>query len=381
MRLAAYEDSIYSRADGVLSVHQAFPRFMFELAAEVDELVVLGRLDPEPGRSHYALPDTAEFVALPFYASLTQPLDVLKAIAGTLRRFWAVLGRVDAIWLNGPSPVALAIVPLAALRRRRIVLGVRQNTVEYARSRHPGNLPAQAALRALEVAWRLAARFAGVTAVGDEIAGLYRRSRGVHALSVSLVAERSIAGPEVAAARDYGGEIRVLSVGRLETEKNPLLLADVLRGLVDGGGSWRLQVVGEGGLADDLRERLDALAVGHLAELLGYVPFDAGLEDLYRAAHVFLHVSWTEGLPQVLLEAFGARLPVAATDVGGVRALAEAAAVLVRPGDAGAAAAAVRALAEDAALRERLVAAGLDRVRERTSEAEVRRLAAFIAGC
>ncbi len=53
--------------------------------------------------------------------------------------------------------------------------------------------------------------------------------------------------------------------------------------------------------------------------LLGYVPIDDGLLDRYRQADVFLHVSWTEGFPQVLLEAFASRTPAVATEVGGVR--------------------------------------------------------------
>ena len=48
-------------------------------------------------------------------------------------------------------------------------------------------------------------------------------------------------------------------------------------------------------------------------DLRGYLPLDGGLLDLYRGADALLHVSWTEGVPQVLLEAFAAGLPVVAT--------------------------------------------------------------------
>ena len=125
--------------------------------------------------------------------------------------------------------------------------------------------------------------------------------------------------------------------------------------------------------------RIEA-ATGLAPELLGYVPLDAGLFDLYRDADVFLHISWTEGLPQVLLEAFAARLPVVATDVGGVGPVARGAAELVPPGDAEAAAAAVQRLVADPARRDRLVEVGVQRVRERTAEAERRRLVTFVRG-
>jgi glycosyltransferase involved in cell wall biosynthesis len=80
-----------------------------------------------------------------------------------------------------------------------------------------------------------------------------------------------------------------------------------------------------------------------------------------------------------LFEAFAARLPVVATAVGGVPAAAGDAALLIEPGDAGAAEAALRRLAGDAALRERLVAAGVARVGAHTLQAEAARVAAFLA--
>ena len=69
----------------------------------------------------------------------------------------------------------------------------------------------------------------------------------------------------------------VLSVGRLETEKNPLLLAEVLARL--DGGDWRLLICGEGPLEGELRERLRSLGVEDRAELLGYLPIHGGLMD------------------------------------------------------------------------------------------------------
>jgi len=170
-----------------------------------------------------------------------------------------------------------------------------------------------------------------------------------------------------------------LSVGRLEPEKNPLLLADVLARLRERDPRWRLVVAGEGPLERELGDRLRELGVESAAELRGYVPIDGGLAELYRSSHAFLHVSWTEGLPQVLFEAFAAGLPVVATEVGGVPAAAAGAALLVPPGDAERPAEELARLGRDGALRERLVAAGLDRARAHTLEAESRRVAEFLA--
>jgi glycosyltransferase involved in cell wall biosynthesis len=379
MRVAVYTDYTYKRdADGA-SGERAFVRFMVALAPHVDRLVLVGRLDPEPGRSHYPLPDAVELVGLPFYASLTQPLAVAGSLARSGVRFWRLLREVDTVWLLGPYIQAIGFAVLALLRGRRVVLGVRQDLPTYVRSRHPGKGWIHRAADAMEWTFRAMARRLPVAVVGPDLARHYAGSKRLLVLTVSLVADADLVDPDAALARPVGDPVRVLSVGRLDREKNPLLLADVLARL-DGDPGWKLDVVGDGPMRGELEARLAELGQAARADLKGYVPIDGGLLDLYRSADVFLHVSWTEGLPQVLFEAFAAGLPVVATDVGGVAAAAGDAVLLIPPGDPEAAVDAVRRVAQDPALRERLVRAGAALVREHTLEREASALTAFLAG-
>jgi glycosyltransferase involved in cell wall biosynthesis len=128
-----------------------------------------------------------------------------------------------------------------------------------------------------------------------------------------------------------------------------------------------------------LEDRLDDLGVADRVELRGYVPYGPDLLAIYRDSHALLHVSWTEGFPQILVEAFAAGLPVVATDVGGVAAVGDAVR-LVPPGDAAAAASELRAIAADRALRESLIQAGHRYAVARTANAEVKRVADFVRG-
>src|SRR3954469_22738009 len=372
LRLAAYTDYVYKQRDGQVYAQRAFAMFLARLGQEVESLAITGRLDPTPGESYYPLPDHVEFVPLPHYASLARPFSALPAMVRSLGSFWRLLGRVDAVWLLGPYPLSFVFVLLAALRRRRVFLGVRQDWPTYVRSRHPDSRALQLVARAMEAGWRGLARLYPVVVVGPELARNYSAARAVLPVTVSMVEEEEIAPPR---AGPVG--FTALSVGRLETEKNPLLLADILAGLVARDPRWRLVVAGEGPLRGELDERLASLGVSEHADLRGYVPIDAGLHDLYRSADYFLHVSWTEGLPQVIFEAFAARLPVVATAVGGVPDAAGEAALLVPPGSADEAVEALVRLAGDDPLRAQLVEAGVERVRRHTTAAEVRRVAEF----
>jgi glycosyltransferase involved in cell wall biosynthesis len=376
LRVAVYADNWYRpTADGIYA-DRSLVLFIAGVAAAAEHTILLGQLDPELPRAHYRVPDHVEFVGLPPYPSMLSagaPLAMLRS----LRAFWRLLPQVDVVWLLGPHPLCLAFAALAALRRKRITLGVRQDFPTYVRTRHPGRRLVHLAGDLLEGSYRLLARRAPTVVVGPDLASNFSRARRLLPISVSLVRDSDIADPAEAASRAWNGERTVLSVGRLETEKNPLLLADVLARL--DGNNWRFLICGEGPMEDELRGRLRELGVEDRAELLGYLPIHGGLMDRYRSVNAFLHVSWTEGMPQVLLEAFAAGTPVVATAVGGVPEAAGDAALLIPPGDPDAAAAALGRIAADPELRRELVTKGIERVRGRTLEAESARVARFLA--
>jgi glycosyltransferase involved in cell wall biosynthesis len=378
MRLAVYTDYKYRRDDTGVYAEKAFTLFVARLAEKVDGLVLLGRVDPEPGKWHYRLPNSISFVSLPWYRTLAKPFRAAPAMLRSMRRFWRVLDDVDGVWLLGPHLLSIAFLAIAALRRKRVVLGARQDLPRYVASRHPRRRTLRGLALLLEGVWRMLARRHPIIVVGPDLERRYRRAIATLGIYVSLVDERVIEDAARETARDYSGELRVLAVGRLEPEKNPLLLADVLALLRDHDPRWRLVVCGEGPMEKELLERLDRLGVADFADLRGYVPMDDGLGQIYRECHLFLHVSWTEGVPQVLLEAFAARLPVVATAVGGVARAARGCALLVPPGDARAAADQLSALARDRPLRTRLTQAAMDRARRHTVELESDRVAEFL---
>jgi len=379
LRLAVYTDYVYRRDGRAVYADRAFALFVSRLGEELEHLTLLGRVDPRPGRSHYELPAHTEFVPLPYYSTLARPFSAAPAMLRSLGVFWRTLGGVDAVWLLGPSPLTIVFAMLAGLRGRRVVLGVRQDLPRYARSRHPGRWSILAAAVLLESVNRLIARWASAIVVGPDLARHYRRAARLLTLSVSLVRAEDILSEHAALGRSYEGELRVLSVGRLEAEKNPLLLVDVLARLNAADPRWRLVVCGEGPMEPQLRASLRAAGLEDRADVRGYVPIEDGLRDLYLESHLFLHVSWTEGLPQVLFEAFAAGLPTVATAVGGVADASGDSALLVPPGNPEAAATSLERLAREPGLRSELVVSALERARWHTLDAECSRVHRFIA--
>ena len=386
-RLGVYYDTIYhlvQTPEGPrVSSDRSFLLFVCAVGADFDRLVVFGRTVRVSALGEYVLPPDVELVELPPYSNLRRLGEVAAAAVGTVRGFWRGLDRVDTVWIFGPHPFAVVLAGLALVRRKRIVLGVRQHSVRLYATRLEGwrRVAGVTAMRLLDGVYRALGARVPVTVQGVELEEWYRGPRsGVLAMTESVVRASDVV--ETPLPRDWSGTLELLTVGRLEPEKNPLLLVDALTRLDrDVPGRYRLTWVGRGPLEHDVHEHAQRLGVSGLIDFIGYVPFDGGLLDLYRRAHVFVHVSLSEGMPKVLIEALASATPVVATDVGGVRAaLADGSAgLLVPPDDLDALIAAVRRL-EDDHLRERLVAQGVELVRGMTLEAEAARVVDFIRG-
>ncbi len=146
-----------------------------------------------------------------------------------------------------------------------------------------------------------------------------------------------------------GGEVLAGYVGRLAAEKR----VDLLR-QVAGLPGVRLVIVGSGPAREDLRKALPG------AVLLGQRQGEE-LAQIYASLDIFVHSGPHETFGQTLQEAAASGLPVVAPAAGGPLDLVRdgLTGFLVRPGDAGALAAAVARLAADPALRTAQGRAGL----------------------
>jgi glycosyltransferase involved in cell wall biosynthesis len=385
MRLGVYADQLYWADEDGYSTRRAFIRFVTSLPPRVDELVLFGRVAPGPGRAEYAIPsDRVRFVELPHYSSVRSVGAMSAALRGSCRRFAAELDELDAVWVFGPHVIALALASIARRHGVPVFLGVRQDYTTYIRNRLPNrwwswSLPAAAGI---EAGFRRLATSAPTVAVGEELARKYARAGGrVLSTGFSLISENDLVQLDAALAKTWEQERVLLTVTRLDPEKNPLLLLDIIGRLRERDARWRLVIAGDGPLRHAIERRIIELGLGDCVELLGEVRNGDPLWRLYRDSHAFLHVSLTEGVPQVLYEAHAAGLPVVATSVGGVPAALGrgASGLLVPPSDADAAVRAIELLTIDPDRRELLIRTGLDSVRSETLEAQLDRIHEFFA--
>jgi colanic acid/amylovoran biosynthesis glycosyltransferase len=178
------------------------------------------------------------------------------------------------------------------------------------------------------------------------------------------------------AKKHEGRGNRLLFVGRLAAAKGLQVLLDAVAKV----GGATLDIAGDGPDRKRLEERANVLKVLGRVKFLGYQS-QQQVRELLKQADVFVMSSFAEGVPIVLMEAMAAGVPVVATRIAGIPELVQDghAGLLVSPGDADAAAGAIRRLLEDANLRNRFAAAGREIVeRQFNIHAESRWLVAIL---
>jgi glycosyltransferase involved in cell wall biosynthesis len=164
----------------------------------------------------------------------------------------------------------------------------------------------------------------------------------------------------------------ILSVGRLVPKKGMRCLITACGHLRDRGIAFRCQVVGHGPLRDELHAQIDGLGLGGTVTLLGAMTHD-DLVEVYGQATVFALVPQIaedgdrDGIPNVLVEAMAAGLPVVSTTVSGIPELVEHALTgwLVPPNHPDAVADALEHLLRDEETRQHISIAARRHVTER----------------
>lgn len=109
----------------------------------------------------------------------------------------------------------------------------------------------------------------------------------------------------------------VLFVGRLEEQKNPLLLVDAVAALMAVRERVSLHIVGDGGMRDPIERRVRKLGIERAIRFWGSIP-RSRVARLMAASDVLCVTSLTEAGPTVGFEALASGLPIVMTAVGEV---------------------------------------------------------------
>jgi glycosyltransferase involved in cell wall biosynthesis len=164
---------------------------------------------------------------------------------------------------------------------------------------------------------------ANARAVADHVARDFRfprdRIRVIHNGIEADLFQASEAHPVLDAFRRQSRRI-VLNLGNLSPQKNQRLFLRVSRRLSEHFPDTGFALCGEGDMGDELRRYAAELGLRDRCVFLGA---QKNVGSVLRAADLLIQTSDTEGLPNAVMEAMAAGLPVVATRAGGTAEIIE----------------------------------------------------------
>jgi glycosyltransferase involved in cell wall biosynthesis len=239
----------------------------------------------------------------------------------------------DLIHITGPSEVGMLGAGLAHHLGLPLAASWHTNVHEYAARRSewflrllPERQSAATGQKIEDLAMAAAARFYSVAQVlfapNPELCALLERTTGRKCHLMPRGVDAALFHPSKRTRTKEDNEVVLGFVGRLSVEKNVALLAQVQDELEKmGQTNFRFLIVGHGGEAEWLRERLPR------AEFAGVLRGEA-LAEAYANMDIFVFPSHTDTFGNVVLEALASGVPAIVTPDGGPP-------TIVRDGDTG----------------------------------------------
>jgi glycosyltransferase involved in cell wall biosynthesis len=278
-------------------------------------------------------------------------LACLGGAARALRRYRRLTADVDIVdaWLVPAMAFAAFAQPLV---RVPSVLGGRRNLGDIYRSKPwYRRLAASAAARRMDAIVANSNAAAAEVIANDRVPAARVRviPNGVHPATATDSDRRRFRS-----AWGWGPDSLVVGcVANYKLGKGLGMLIEATDRLRYELPALRVVIVGEGPLRSALQDDINERGLESIIRLHGTEP-DA--RRVYAAFDVAVQASLSEGLPNVILEAAAAGLPIVATAVGGTTEVltGDHDGLLVPQGDTAALASAIRRVAVDAHLRDHL---------------------------
>jgi len=148
-------------------------------------------------------------------------------------------------------------------------------------------------------------------------------------------------------------KVVIATIGRLSPEKGQEVFIEVAKRLLQTVRNVKFLIIGNGALENLIHTKIKEAALEEKILCMGYV---ADLRELYQVIDILIISSYTEGMPNVLLEAFAYKKPVVSSNVGGVSEILAHAenGYLVKVGDIASFEKCIKNLIENESLRKEM---------------------------
>ena len=367
IRLGLFLEAGYKKEGTTLYCEDIYTLLWTHLKVDYD-LSFLGRYVKRDCR--YELPHGANLSLLSSYDSLLHLLLLYPFfVLGNKKKMNRFIENNDIFLIMVGSPLANLLTKMIIKKKKHVVLLVRQDTKTMISQRYTGFKRCAASGIASKIEQsiiRLLKEYSlPMLTVGS---ALYKKYSLLTPNAYFFVSSRFHLS-DIVSLSHFNNKflkptLKVLFVGRIEVNTGLNELLGAIREVK--GMAITFTIVGDGLYMNELKRLLDLYSLTSIVSLEGYIPYGERLLGIYQENDVLILPSYSEGLPQVILEAMASGCVVAATKVGGIPSVIthESNGLLFAPHSSQDIVAVLRRLYLDSALLENLAKNGLITARQ-----------------
>lgn len=233
-----------------------------------------------------------------------------NSVLGAVRDVGKEIDRFQPDVIHSHLYLADLIARLAAPRSARLITTLHNVDQWWSQKRRLRSLA-----KTWADAWTASLRATRAIAVSNPVAIAAASALGLPQHRCRVIENGIDAGCFSYVERSLPAEPVIIQVGRLSAQKGHDTALQAFAQLLRSHPGCRLRFVGDGPLADQLREAAKALGIVSRVEFLGA---RNDVSELLARAHVYWMPSRWEGLPLAILEAMATGVPVIATRVGAI---------------------------------------------------------------
>jgi glycosyltransferase involved in cell wall biosynthesis len=317
--LGLYTESIYSKQGNNFYSSDIFILFFRKIFPERN-ISIIGRLNECKTFGGYKLDLNTTFCGLSNYKNIPTLLSYFPVyLLFNLNRFRKFVNSVDHLFIATPSPVSIFLIFFFLFKKKEVTIFVRQDIRELTKTRYNNFFLYQVA-NILELIIEIIVKknpSIKVFVFGKSIETRYRKySKNVHSIADTRYSFKDVLDKREIKKIDWNKEVKFLFVGRLEKGKGIENIMETFTKFKKT--NFSLTIIGDGTLRKSLENKSLLLGINNKIEFVGYIPFGKKLYESIKNHNILILPSFSEGLPQVILEAMSCGVLTIGTNVGGI---------------------------------------------------------------
>jgi len=280
----------------------------------------IGRLSKKEFSPKYLLAKDTSLTKLSLYKSITRlllfyPLFLMK----NRNKINSFIKNIDILFISASGPLSIHLLRKIKKENKQVIIFVRQDTRKLVSVKHNNSFSAKILANLIETyIENFVENYSKSTVFtfGNEIYNRYsKKTNSVYPIADSRFQDSDIINAEDLVKIDYS-MINFLYVGRLAFGKGLEFLIKSLSLITNF--EFKLTIIGDGVLKEKLIDLVNVYKLTESVNFKGHIYFGKELLNEYSSHDILVLPSFSEGFPQVIIEAMARGILVVATKVGGI---------------------------------------------------------------